>query len=334
LTCAAPLFITTTMSLHSRLRNPIRRSTAPRRAHPELILLALLLGTGFAGAETFRVATYNVEGYLAEATDTRHAKSAAAKAKVRESIHALKPDVLALQEMGGTNALLELRDSLKAEGLDFPYWEHVAGFDTNIHVAILSKFAFTARRPHTNDSFLLSGRRFRVSRGFAEVDVQVNPDYSFTLITVHLKSKRAVAQADEAELRLEEAKLLRETIDARLAASPDANLVVLGDFNDTKDAASTKAVIGRGKRKLVDTRPAERNGDTAQVADAAQEPRKVTWTHYFGREDSYSRVDYILLSQGLAREWVTNETYVLTLPNWGVGSDHRPILATFEAEDK
>jgi hypothetical protein len=25
---------------------------------------------------------------------------------------------------------------------------------------------------------------------------------------------------------------------------------------------------------------------------------------------------------------------VLTMPNWGVGSDHRPIVATFEAENK
>jgi hypothetical protein len=29
-----------------------------------------------------------------------------------------------------------------------------------------------------------------------------------------------------------------------------------------------------------------------------------------------------------------NETYVLTVPNWGVGSDHRPVVATFEAADK
>ena len=233
------------------------------RSRPPSSLLALLLCARFAGAETFRVATYNVESYLDQPTETRPAKPADAKAKVRESILALKPDVLALQEMGSTNALLELRDSLKAEGLDLPYWEHVSGFDTNIHVAILSKFPFTARRPHTNDSFLLSGRRFRVSRGFGEVDIQVNTNYSFTLIAAHLKSKRAVAQADEAELRLEEAKLLREKIDARLAANPNANLVVLGDFNDTKDSASTKAVIGRGKHKLVDTRPAERNGDNA-----------------------------------------------------------------------
>ena len=46
------------------------------------------------------------------------------------------------------------------------------------------------------------------------------------------------------------------------------------------------------------------------------------------------RKGHLLVSPGLAREWVTNETYVLTLPNWGVGSDHRPLVATFQAEDK
>ena len=35
----------------------------------------------------------------------------------------------------------------------------------------------------------------------------------------------------------------------------------------------------------------------------------------------------------MARDWVTNETYALTIPNWGVGSDHRPIVATFKAEN-
>lgn len=301
-----------------------------RVGRPAVFLLVLWLCAGIARPETFRVVTYNLESYLDQPGAARPAKLAAAKAKVRESILALKPDVLALQEMGRTNALLELRDSLKAGGLDLPYWEHVNGFDTNIHIAILSRFPFSARRPHSNESFLLSGRRFRVSRGFGEVDIQVNTNYSFTLIAAHLKSKRAIPQADEAEMRLEEAKLLREKLDDRFAADPNANFVVLGDFNDTKDSDVIKAVVGRGRHKLVDTRPAERNGDNP----LGREPRNITWTHYYAKEDTYSRIDYILLSPDMARKWVTNSTYVLSLPNWGVASDHRPIVATFEAEDK
>ncbi len=119
-----------------------------------------------------------------------------------------------------------------------------------------------------------------------------------------------------------------------LRRDPDANLIVLGDFNDTKDSASTKEIIGRGRFKLIDTRPAERNGDNAPSPNPRYEPRNITWTHYYGVEDTYSRIDYILLSPGMAREWVTNETYVLTIPNWGIGSDHRPLVATFEAGDK
>ena len=300
-----------------------------------LLLVLATLSPALLRGETFRIAAYNVENYLDQPTETRRAaKSDEAKAKIRESIHALKPEVIAFEEMGSTNALLELRASLKSEGMDFPYWEHVNGFDTSIHVAVLSKFPITARRPHTNENFLLAGRRFSVSRGVSEVDIQVSTNYSFTLLGAHLKSKRPVPEGDQAELRLQEAKLLRERVEAILKANPNANLVVLGDFNDTKDSASTKAVIGTGKFKLVDTRPAERNGDNAPNANPRYSPANVTWTFYYGVEDSYSRIDYILLSPGMAREWVKKETYVLALPNWGLGSDHRPIVAGFEAEDK
>src|SRR6185369_14398092 len=119
------------------------------------------ISTSF-GASHFRVATYNVENYLDEPTQTRQAKSPEAKAKVRETILALKPDVLALQEIGSLDVLQRLRSALASEGLDFPHWELVAGADTNVHIAILSKLPFAARRARTNDNFLLGGRRFKV----------------------------------------------------------------------------------------------------------------------------------------------------------------------------
>src|SRR5437762_6103419 len=90
-------------------------------------VIALLFYWGYLHSETFRVATWNVENYLDQATQTRHAKSEEAKAKIRECLLVLKPDVLALQEMGSVRALLELRDALKTNGLDFPHWEQVTG---------------------------------------------------------------------------------------------------------------------------------------------------------------------------------------------------------------
>ena len=159
----------------------------------------------------------------------------------------------------------------------------VQAFDTNMHVVVVSKLRLVARRPHTNDFSLRDGRRFAVKRGFAEVDIQAATNFTFTLIAAHLKSRLATPDADEAEERLGEAQVLRGLIDARLAREPDAKLIVLGDFNDARDSAALREIIGRGQRKLFDTRPAERNGDTARGEPPYYEPRDVAWTYFYGK---------------------------------------------------
>ena len=278
-----------------------------------------------SGAELFRVATWNLENYLDASVGSRRAKSEESKAAVREIIQRIKPDVLAVQEVGTTNALMEVR-----EALNFRHWEYVSGHDTNIHLAVLSRFPIIARRQYTNDSYLLFGRRHRMSRGFAEVTIQPSPDYVFTLITAHLKSRRPVPEGDEEAMRAQEALALREKVDALLRDNPDLNLVVLGDFNDVQDSKSTRALIGKGRFALLDTRPAERSC----YGENAAGPRNVTWTYFYQKEDTYQRIDYLLLSGGMAREWNKDETYVFAEPNWGVASDHRPIIASFWAENR
>jgi endonuclease/exonuclease/phosphatase family metal-dependent hydrolase len=303
---------------------------------PIALLLALLsAATAALAAPRFKVATYNVENYLVEASGTRVPKPESHRAKVAETILAIRPDVIAFEEMGRTNSLFELQERLKKGGLDLPYWEHVSGYDTNIFVAVLSRFPIVGRHPHTNESFLLDGRRFRTSRGILEIDIEPAPGYRFTLFSAHLKSKRTIADADEGDLREQEAIILREKIEERLKAEPSANILVCGDFNDTKDSKALKTVLGRNSRvPLTDTRPVERNGDKAPSENPRWEPRHVSWTHFYGKEDTYSRLDYILLNAGMTREWNREGSYLPVIPDWGVGSDHRPVVCEFEAADK
>jgi endonuclease/exonuclease/phosphatase family metal-dependent hydrolase len=288
-----------------------------------LVLWFCLLLPAWAAPQVLRVATFNVENYLDAGTSTRRAKSAASEAKVRDSILALHPDVIALQEIGSTNALLELEAGLKAGGLDLPFWEQVAAYDTNIHLSILSRFPIVSRRSHTNETFLLDGHRLDVKRGFADLEIQVNPRFRLALIAAHLKSRLPSPATDEQEWRYQESLALRRAIDARLADNPESNLIVLGDFNDLQDSKPLRTILGRGKTRLFDTRPAERNG----AAD--HDPRQITWTQYYGKEDVFSRIDYILLSRAMEKQWVRSETYILTSPDWGLASDHRPLVAAF-----
>jgi endonuclease/exonuclease/phosphatase (EEP) superfamily protein YafD len=41
-----------------------------------------------------------------------------------------------------------------------------------------------------------------------------------------------------------------------------------------------------------------------------------------------------MLSPGMAREWNKEQSFIPALANWGIASDHRPLLATFDAENK
>ncbi len=66
---------------------------------------------------------------------------------------------------------------------------------------------------------------------------------------------------------------------------------------------------------------------------------KRLWKHLsnqpsVGKEDTYSRIDYILLSRGMARSWRPEGSYVFAAPDWGLASDHRPVVCEFVVPDR
>ena len=298
------------------------------------IILYFLYISGIQAADTFTVATFNVENYFLTKFGTRSVKPELSRSKVADAIVSIHPDVLALQEIGRLAALVDLEKRLKLKGLEYPHHEWVVGPDPAIHLAVLSRFPITVHS-HTNVMYLLDRRRFRVGRGFGEVRVQVNDNYGFTLLNAHLKSKRPVPQASEAEMRLREARALRRIVEARLMADTSANILVVGDLNDTPNAEPIRDLIGRRAPRLLDLRPFEQNGDRlAHPLNPKYPSRRVSWTSYYGLEDSFSRFDYILASEGMAKELDRAGTRIHTMADWGVASDHRPVVARFVAVDR
>lgn len=286
-----------------------------------------------AAPTPFVVVSYNVENYLVAGVGTRQAKPEAQRDRVASILAGLRPDVVALVEVGGTNALLDLQERLRRNGTALPNWELVPGHDEAIQVALLSRFPVVARRPHTNDAFLLGGRRLRTSRGILEADIEPHGGYRFTLFAAHLKSKRTSAVADESEIREQEARVLRNHVERRLREQPGANVLVCGDFNDTRDSRAIRILVGAGSNlPLTDTRPAERI--PGAPASAGRSRREVTWTHFYAKEDTYSRFDYVLLSPGMTREWRREGSYLPVAADWGEASDHRPVVTEFQPEDR
>lgn len=281
--------------------------------------------------ERISLATFNVENYILESNQGRNAKSIASRQAVKNSLLSLQADVVALQEIGSVNALLELRNGLELESLSYPYHAISETPGSPIHVALLSRFPIKHVAHHTTNVFVLYGKAFRPSRGFLEVDVVIPKSESLKIFVAHLKSKRSVGYADQWDLRTREALLLRSLVDARLKKDPEQLLAVVGDFNDGPVSQTLKFLRGgKGKMRFADARPSEGIPMNLQRPDLISGKRASVWTHFFQDEDIYSRVDFILMNRALNQYYRDNKSCVLNLPNWGQASDHRPVLAVFE----
>lgn len=286
-----------------------------------------------------------------------------------ETLQALGSDVVALQEILDRNALQDLADRLgfyhfaaTPDGRenrvafltrDAPalppkqinQWQlahgvEVRDFDSNGAVGIVPKFP----RPALHITIAHEGR---------EIDV----------VTAHLKSKlltfgRNFATTNETlraqtayfalERRTAEAASLREHITSLL--SVDREVVVLGDFNDGPEAATTQILYGPPGSQPRGADDATHASGAFQRADAADGQRLFNVTKLVPEDIRWSRryngqnelLDHILISNGLMprrndlRQVPTMSILNEDTPNMigphpivgGMVPDHAPVTAT------
>lgn len=275
------------------------------------------------GAETVRVATYNVENYLVmnrmvEGQWTwNYPKPEKAKAALRGAIVAIRPDILALQEMGTAPFLAELQRDLRRDGLDYPFSYLLEAEDEVRHVAILSRVPFREVRAHIEPDLPYLGERSRIRRGLLEV-VFASEGETWSLFVVHLKSKWTELAEDPqaARKRTGEATAARNRILDRHDPEAGAVYLIVGDFNDNRDTSPLRRFLRRGAVTISNVIPTE-------------DSRGHLWTHHWRKQNVYSQVDFLLASPAMLGKVVDGKGYIYDGPGYGVASDHRLVWADF-----
>lgn len=272
-------------------------------------------------------AYYNLENYLPmpRIVDGKRVENAP---KPEPEISALiamlkriRPDVLGVVEIGDRTMLADLQERLSAAGMVFPHSEWVASPEGERHIALLSRFPIVASDSRPDVAFELDGRFHRMGRGILDATLEITPGYRLRLVGVHLKSRRAVSAFDEKKFRAREALLVRAHLDSIFKTDSSVNLLLFGDLNDTKNESPVRDIQGiLGSRSAMRDLP-------------LRDSQGLVWTHFWSAADVYSRIDYLLASEGLWPELKLSRSGIGGGREWRRASDHRPLYTTISTSE-
>lgn len=239
------------------------------------------------------------------------------KNAVVEILQSAKPDVLGVCEIGSKEDLLDIQTRLKTAGLDLPHSHFASGVDSSRHLGLLSRFPIVSTAQPKESQYKLNGKEYGIQRGILDATVRTPDQRTWRFLGVHLKSKRDIEDGDQNLMRINEAQLLRKHIDDILQADPLARLISYGDFNDTRASSAIRIISGPN------------NSPRAMTPIGLHDSRKEYWTHFWAKEDSYSRFDYIFFSQALKKDVLFQQCGIIDPANWNEASDHRAVLGVF-----
>ena len=294
-----------------------------------LFILGCLASLNLVRAsEQFNFLSYNLKNYLKmdRRIDGKLEKNALKPdeevAHLVRIITNAKPAVIGVSEIGDPDDLKHFKAKLEQNGLIYPYTELTLAADPVRHVGLLSQFPITERNSQTKLTYKIGKKELPFQRGIMDVTIQPTKDYQLRLLGIHFKSKREVEEADQALMRRNEAELLRLHIDAILKQTPSANLLVFGDFNETRNELPIKVVRGRY------------NSPSALTEIQLTDDRGARWTYYWRYADQYSRFDFVFASKGILKEIDTENSYIDSDPHWYIASDHRALILSISPEDQ
>jgi endonuclease/exonuclease/phosphatase family metal-dependent hydrolase len=251
-------------------------------------------------------------------------KTAEARATLARRITEMNVDILAVQEVEDVRTLEEFARSAALAGQGYKHIVLVEGNDQRlIDVGLLSRLPLRAVTSWRHRTFQNKGNEPVFSRDLLEVEVldKKRTRVLFTLYVNHLKSQLARNAAEKTKGN-ERRRKQAETIATVLGERGPRPVVVLGDMNDSPDAAPLAALAGAGLVNAL-TGAVERGGP--YPADP-QPPASPVWTHRYkesGKPPRYELFDQIWLSPDLVP--ALKGAFILRRTSrGGDASDHDP----------
>lgn len=267
-----------------------------------------------ADKKTLRFVHYNIRNYLTmQRGQTEEFKPEQEVKALIGNIVRANPDILGVCEIGTQKDLDHLVERLKEAGIHFPHSYLSKGADLNRRLALLSKYPIQ-KHEVPKYTYMMMGEEHEMRRGILDATV-VTPIGNIRFLGAHLKSKRPIAIYDEAEIRREEALILRKHASEILADSGE-KLLVFGDMNDTKGSSTIRLLRGPKDKQLTAIELFDKQG--------------TKWTQYWAREDIYSRFDFIFVSSALLPSINQQNSFVLDTPPGDLASDHRALVVIIE----
>lgn len=277
------------------------------------------------GSPRLRVATYNVEA-LGEDLET--ASPTAPKTEKLKSIATaiaeVGADIVALEEVPSKEALDSFVDGY-LPGDMYPYRQFLPTNDPRTHhMGVLSRYPITDVTSNRERRFPAEefNRPVSFTRDVPEVDFAVK-GFPLKMYIVHLKSTGSNSGRPNAKdpdrirraqnIRKAEVEELKRIIVEDARSMPSRQYIVAGDLNSAPTGAST--------RELTDpSSPAPLVDPMAGAAGLMANSHPLT----------NRRIDYILLSPGLAARVLDGSAQVHHSEAAGKASDHLPVVLTID----
>lgn len=300
------------------LTHRVRRATKPA-----LFLFILLAASSLRAAEPITVCAYNLKNWLLMQSYDRKSeeprpKPEEEKAKIIEFLSEIQPDILGVCEIGTQEDLLEVQSRMKDAGMDLPHFEFSKAADPTRSLGLLSRFPISARDSQRSLSYQIKDKNFQFQRGILDVTVDIRPDFPVRFLGVHLKSKREIEEANQAEMRREEARLLRRHLDKIFDRQGKPNIVLYGDFNEHSNEPAIREILGNSTQQ------------SYMLEIRVKDSDNLLWTHFWAAADVYSRLDYFFVSRNLRPRIKLENSYIFRHPEYYTASDHRPLVLSLE----